>query len=306
MLQKSYQILSSKQLAVILFACICAASVPGTFAEEKGIYSTLIFRAMIGLLGINLTLCTVRRARVLPGPVVVMHAGIVLILAGAFVGSFGFVETVNIYEGTSVDKAYRWDVKKDVPLDMNLTVKKINTEFYPTPVRVGVLKGDEKVGLFELNTGGSFNLGEYRIRADSLEFPSENLMLSVFRGDRFIGPADTSGYSRTGADFPYRFVLVAFKNPRLKKLWVDLLLSRGSRVLAEGISEVNKPLRWGGISFYHTQTARDEYGMAYAGIQMVKDPGKPYVFSGFGITGLGAAMYLLKRLYGAKKRIGVL
>jgi len=36
--------------------------------------------------------------------------------------------------------------------------------------------------------------------------------------------------------------------------------------------------------------------MAFAGIQIVRDPGKTYVFSGFAIMGLGAALFLMKRL----------
>jgi len=229
-----------------------------------------------------------------------MHLGAIFTLMGSLIGIFGFVTTVNIYEGTTVDKVYRWDINQDIPLGMELTLKKINMEYYPIPVKVGVLRGNEKVGLFILKTGESFNLGGYEIKSETLEFPSESLRLSVFNNGDFIGSADTSGGDDLPPDFPYKFVLVAFKNPSLKRMWLDLRLSRGSEIIAEGTSEVNSPFTWKGLRFHHTQVARDTYGIPFAGIQITKDPGRPFIFFGFGIMGLGSALYLITRVYGSK------
>jgi len=78
------------------------------------------------------------------------------------------------------------------------------------------------------------------------------------------------------------------------------MLSKGAEILAEGSSEVNKPLKWEGLSFYHTRADVDQYGMPFAGIQITRDPGRPFVFFGFAIMGFGAAAYIMRRLYGFK------
>lgn len=303
MFRKTYQILSSKELAAILFACICFASIPGTFTDDKSSYSTPVFRAILWLAGINLTACTLLRLKTLSKPVIIMHCGVLLTLAGAVVSSYGFVATVNIYEGTKVDKVYRWDSKEDASIGMDITLKKVNVEYYPIPVQVGVLKGKEKVGLFTLRTGEGFRLDDYFIRIDALEFPAENLKIGLFRQGNIIGYFETSGNRRLPQDFPYEFVLVAYKNPALKRTWVDLMLSSGDEILAEGASEVNSPFKRGNLKFHHVSIDRDQYGINFAGIQIVSDPGRPYVFSGFCIIGVGTLLYLIRRLYGHKRHI---
>ena len=301
MLQKVYQILASKTLAIALFALICLVSIPGTFMEERDIYSTLISRVLLGFMGLNLSFCTFRRLRSLSRPVVIMHIGGMLILISSLISSLGFVATVNITEGTSTDKVYRWDKNEDMPLGVNLFVRKVNMEYYPVSVKVGVLKEKEKVGLFELKTGDSFNIGDFRIKVDSIELPEENLKLSIFDRDRLIGNADTLGDSEPPQNFPYKFVFVAFKNPVLKRTWVDLTLDRGSGIIAEGTSEVNNPFEWNGLKFINTDIDRDKYGFRMAGIQVVRDPGRPYAYFGFSILGIGAVAYLLRRLKAAKR-----
>ncbi len=293
-----YRYLCSTELAIALFLTICLLAIPGTFSETRKIYSSPLFVTLLGMLGVCTLACTVKRIKGLPRYVLLIHGGVILVLAGAVVSSCGFVATVNIYEGTGVNEAYRWDKNADMPLGMELTVKKIYTEYYPVTVKIGVLKGSEKFTLFTLNTGESFKLGDYTVRADNLDPAQQNLHLSVSRQEQLVGTADTSGARELPADFPYDFRLVAFKNRVLKRTWVDLQLSKDSRTIAEGSSEVNRPFQWGGLDFFHIQTERDRSGRAYAGIQIVRDPGRPFVFSGFVIVGLGASLFFMRRIFG--------
>jgi hypothetical protein len=296
MLKRLYQIFISKQLAAGLFAAVCLFSVPWTFTEERYLYSDIIIRVIFGLMGLNLLACTLEKARFLSKPVIIMHIGGLVVLISGVISSFGFLATVNIYEGKMTDKVYRWDLKQDISLGVNLAVKKINAEYYPVPVKVGVKRGEEKIGLFELKTGESFGIGDYSIKADALELPSEGLRLSVFQQNNLIGSAHTSGTVDLPDNFPYRFVLVAFQNPVIKRVWVDLSISDGKEVIAEGPSEVNSPFEWNGLRFYNTEINSDKYGLLFAGLQVTKDPGRPYVFFGFSLMGIGSIMYFIKKL----------
>ncbi len=286
---------ASTECAVILFLAIAAVAIPGTFTEDRSIYSSPPFLILLGAFGLNLFLCTLKRRNSLSKPVLVLHTGVLLTLAGCIATSFGYVATVNIYEGTSANKFYQWNKNEDVDLGFDLLVKKINTEYYPVPVKVGVLRGQQKENLFVLKTGESFEFNGYRITVESFEPVAEQLKLAVYEQNRKIGTYYTSGISDLPPGFPYTFALVAFQNPRLKRLWVDLDINKNSAKIAGGTSEVNGPFQWGGHYFYNTQIGRDPNGTPYAGIQIVRDPGRPVVFAGFAIMGLGSALAFKRR-----------
>lgn len=292
---------ASTELAVALFLVISIVAIPGTFSDDRTIYSSPLFLSLLGLFGVNLVLCTMRRFKTISKPVLVLHIGVLVTLAGCILASFGFVATVNMYEGSTVDHVYRWDQKKDFPLGMEMALKKINWEFYPMPVKIGVLRGQNKENLFELKTGQSFDLQQYRVVVGPVEFNSENLKLTVFEKDQVIGVFNTlSGLTDLPADFPYSFKLVAFKTPKLKKQWVDLMLKDASGVAAEGTAQVNGPFQWGGLYFFNTLVDRDPDGLPYAGIQIVRDPGRWLVFSGMVMVAIGAFMATFRRWYGAR------
>lgn len=284
------------ELAVVLFLVVAVLAIPGTFTENRALYTHPAFLVLLGGLALNLVLCTVRRFRALSVPVLILHLGVLVVCVGVIARAFGHVATVNVYEGTTVDKVYRWDLERDVPLGAELTIRRINREYYPIPVKVGVLRGDVKESLHTLKTGDSFLVGPYRIVADSLQFPSEVLRLSVFRDGRLVGTCDTAGSRSLPADFPYEFRLVAFQDPVLKRLWVDLALSLDSVPVAAGTAEVNAPFIWNGLYFYNTQVGTDKVGMSFAGIQVVRDPGRPCVFTGFAIMGAGVVLVCARRL----------
>ncbi len=185
---------------------------------------------------------------------------------------------------------------------MGSAVAETLVEHYPIPVRVGVRRADEKVGLFELKTGESFSLHGYTVRADALTLPSEVLTLSIFSSGELVGTADTGDVKHVPDGFSYDFVLVAFKTPALKRVLVDLELSQAGQVVAAGVAEVNSPLTWEKNRFYTTAVDTDRFGVRYAGIQITNDPGRLYVFAGFGLSGVGTVFYVVHRLRGRRVR----
>lgn len=298
-IKKSIKFFASTELAVTLFLLIAVVAIPGTIIDNRSTYSSPPFLVLIALFGLNLILCTWRRFSSISKPVLVVHCGILVTLLGCIVASFGFVATVNLYEGSTIDHVYRWDRKAEIPLGVGMELKKINWEFYPMPVKIGILKVMNKEKLFELKTGESFDYNGYRVAVGSVEYNSENLKLSVYEKGNLIGVFNTlSGTSDLPANFPYSFKLVAYKTPKLKRQWVDLTLKDSTGVVAEGTSEVNGPFQWGGLYFFNTQVERDKDGVSYAGIQIVRDPGRWIVFSGMVIVAIGVLLATFRRWHG--------
>jgi len=303
MLDRLWRFLTSTRFVIILFGVIACLSLVGTIPGLEGIYRQMPFRALLGILGLCTLCCTVRRWKGIAWQVHLVHAGVILTLAGGMIGGLGSVATVNIYEGDTVDTAFRWDLEQDAPLGFSLTVTDINTDYYPVPVKVGVLHDGEKEGLFTLKTGESFDLDGYRVQVDRFFVPADRqLGLTVTQKGLRIGTAVTDGESDLPAGFPYTFKLVAFQNPKLKRMWVTLRLSRGGMLLAEGVSEVNSPLDWNGFSFFNTRVSSDEAGRLYAGIQIVRDPGRQVAFAGLLITSLGVVLVFARRMFGRGNR----
>lgn len=291
MIKRIWNNLTSTKFALALFGVLSVLSLLGTFPGMAAIYSTLFFRALVGLLGLCTVLCSFRRRGSVRWQVHLIHGGVIVTMVGALMAGLGFVSTINVYEGDEVLSAFHWGLNRDEPLGFSMKVAAINTEFYPVPVKIGVLQGEEKVGLHTLKTGESFTLDRYQVRADRFINDAKSLTLTVMENGRVIGSVDTEGAESTLPErFPFSFKLVAFVNPTLKRMWVDLLLSRNNQLLVKGVSEVNSPLKWNGIAFYNTQISEDNEGRRYAGIQIVKDPGQGVVFAGLALMSLGSVL----------------
>ncbi|MHB1349071.1 MAG: cytochrome c biogenesis protein ResB [Desulfobulbaceae bacterium] len=283
----------SPNVVLWLFALLVILLVPSTFFPESAAVLRLPVKAVLLLLGSSLTLCTLRRLKTLRISTLVIHLGALLILVGGLISSFAFVATVNIYEGTSTDTVFDWGVEKDVPLGFDLRVARINTAFHPVEVKVGILRNGRQAELVLTRTGDTFGLDGYRVRVGELDPRARTLALAVESADgRLVGTLTTSGRRDLPPGFPLDFRLVAFRDPVLKRVWVDLALHKDGELLATGTSEVNQPLRWQGMQFFLTRVEADQSGRPYAGIQISRDPGIPLVYAGFVVLGLGLLLHL--------------
>jgi len=290
--------LSSTELSIILFGLLAAAALPGTLLKvQQDYYHHPLFTLLLTAFGIHLLLCTIKRWNSLAFSTLVVHTGVLIVLAGGVLTSTGYVATINIYEGESSKTVYRWDLKKDAPFATEIRVAKINTEFHPVPLQIGVMKGEEKHSLQTSKTGETFTLDDYRIKLDRFDPWKEVVFFSVSRGNEIIGTADTSGASTLPGGFPYSFKLVAFKDAVIKRFWVDIELLENGRKLMSGVTEVNSPFNWNGIDIFNTQISLDEAKRPYAGLQLVRDPGKYVVYAGMFILSLGTIAAWYRRFF---------
>jgi hypothetical protein len=295
-----YLFSGSKEVIIGLLPVLCIFLAVTTFSEETNDVIWGIVGIIFSLLLINLSLCTIHRIKTLSRPVLIIHIGVILTFIGGGISLSGFVATVNIYEGTLAEKVYNWNIEKDVSLGVDIMVKKLHEEYYPVPVKVGVLENGEKKELYRLKTGESFNVEEYRIKVDSIDISAKTLKLSVFNSDDYIGSADTLGENDLPSGFPFEFKLVAYMDPVIRRTWVDLALIKDNEIVAEGSTEVNDPLHWNGMNFYHTATDRDKAGNTFVGIQITGDPGVEVVYTGFSVISLGAVIYIRRKMLGRR------
>ena len=293
---KVIQWLSSTQLSLILFGLLAAAAIPGTLLKSsREYYNHPAFQVILFAFALHLAICTTRRWNSLSRTTLIVHAGVLITLAGAFLTGRGYVATINIYEGESSKSVFRWDLQQDTLFSHEIRVKKINTEFHPVPLQIGVMKGDQKYvpKPFEVRTGESFPLDGYSIKAEKFDPWREVVTITVMKDSRLVGSTDTLGISSLPADFPFSFKLVAFQNAVIKRFGVDLELLDNGHVVTSGVTEINHPFNWNGLDFFNTEISLDAEKRPYAGIQIVHDPGKYVVYSGMFILAVGtmAAWY---------------
>lgn len=292
--KKALEWLASTQLSLILFGLLAAAAIPGTMLKsQREYYSHPVFVLILCAFALHLAICTCKRWRSLSRSTLVVHGGVLLTLVGALLTTRGYVATINIYEGESSATVYRWDKNQDMPFGHDIRVRKINTEFHATPLQIGVMKGAQKYQLKTVKTGEAFEIDGYAMKAERFDPWREVVSISVMKGSQAIGSTDTLGISTLPADFPYTFTLVAFQNAAIKRFWVDLELLQNGHVITSGVTEINHPFNWNGLDFFNTEISLDENKRPYAGIQIVRDPGKYVVYSGMFILCVGtlAAWY---------------
>ena len=292
-----YRLLGSKKIALYLFIGLAIVLIPNTILAEPNFYLDIAMRGVIGLLAVNLSFCTVQRFKSLRKATLLIHIGTIITLVGGLISGLGYIATINIHEGSATDTVFRWDVEQDMPLGFDLQIKKIRRQFYPIPVKVGVLNQGEKAGLFTVQTGESFAWQDMRVLVDSLDPDRESLMLKVFDKDgHLVGVYDTEGGSSLPAVFPVEFRLVAYRDPVIKKVGAEIAIAKDQKIIAEGYSAVNDPFYWGGLKFHFTNYAVDEMGFPYVGLQIVRDPGVRFVYLGFILICLGCFWHITRLL----------
>lgn len=288
-----YRYLTSLSFVPVILMLLAIASIPGTIGwEGRGYYDTPPFIALLSLLVLLITTCTLRSWKSLRFSVTLVHAGFVIVcLGGVIRGLFGFIATSNVYEGGTIDHAYRWDRGRDAPLGFALTLRKISFELYPIPLRVGVLKNGEKYRLVTTAEGKTVSFDGISLVIDRFDPEDKTLHVSMISpvGRRLpLDPSNPAVAGRGGTI--YTLVPVAWQTPGVKRSWVEIVVRTPSGGEITGVAEVNDPFSVQGLSIHHVSNDIDPTGRPYAGIQFVKDPGRPLVFFGMFLAVMGGIL----------------
>lgn len=292
LLKKWIPLLASRRLALGLFLVLALLLVPATFFSPPPSFLPQFVRTALALLGGNLLACTARHWRHLQWPVRLLHLGTLLVLIGGVGSGLGYVATVNIHERQQATTAYRWDRNQEMPLGYELHLDRIGRSYYPLPVKIGLLRGGQKVGLLIGSSEQEFLFEGYRIVVSEFDRARETLQVAVSAQDKTRLGTTIAAKEVRANGLPLQFQLVAYQEPQVRRIWADLRLTSQGQLLAAGRVEANQPFCWSGERFFLTATDRDGYGFDYAGLQVVRDPALPVVYGGFLLLVLGGLAFL--------------
>ena len=280
--------LAAPRAALLVLATLAVALV----LFERQLIGLLPVSLLLALLAATLAACTLRRWRTLRPATLLIHLGVLVILAGGWLSSRGFVATKNIYAGDAERSFFRWDLGQESDLGFTILVTGVQTEYYPTKVRIGVLRDGRKLRLIEMRTGERAAV-------------AEDIVLVVQRLDPVARTATFAVLDRNGAtraildqDEPfagYAFRLVAFQTPRLRQVRARLRLLPGDGPPAVGQVAINQPLAWQGMQISLTNFAHDPAGRPYIGLQISHDPGRRVVYAGFILLSGGILVGLVRQ-----------
>lgn len=382
------KLFSSMKLAVVLLIVLAAVSVIGTLIPQEqdplvyihrygpdnygylkaagliDLYHSWVFRLLMGLVTVNLLVCTLRRFKgiyrrtfapdtektpesiatmrlnnELPSPEnaallvqavadrgyrvtrrgrfvygakgglgawgdMVTHFSILLVILGAIVGSLGFVSTVNVYVGGFTDTAFNWTDGTDEPLGFSLYVDNISTKYYPATMKISVRewKTGRDVGTFDVKDGGAFAIPGTGITVspEMVDTARREVVLDLYLDGNPAGEYDTGDPAGSRAALQglrYMFFLESFDIPVIKSVLSTVRVVKDGRIIKQGVVGVNSPLRFGGLSIYHTSSGVTDDGKEFCGFQIVRDPGIPLVWAGFVLimVGLSISFYYYHR-----------
>ena len=232
------------------------------------------------------------------------HLSILMVLAGALIGSLGFVGTINIYEGDWSDQYYNWNTGRDEAFGFSLNVDKLSVAHYPVTLKIRVRDRATgvMVGIYQVAEGSSLRLPDKRFKVipEKADIERREALLDLYSGDTMIGTYDTGlpeGGPLAPPLFIYSFDVESMSEPVTKSIASMVRLTRDGQTLKDAVVEVNNPLKFEGLVIYQTAYGKDAQGKNYTGFQIVRDPGVPVVWAGFILllAGLFLSFYFYHR-----------
>ena len=242
-----------------------------------------------------------------------VHASVLLILAGALVGSFfGFQAYVNIPEGAAVDTVYLRSTREPLPLGFTVRCNSFHVEFYETGTpkeyrsELVFVSGDSKpeTTTIRVNHPAAFNGvtfyqssyglmpgGTVRFRIREADNPEIDMHIEARPGTRVDIPGDRGHFHIT--DMHNNFmnagaaVLLTLHRAEMPEaqFWVfenpDVARSRLPGPMA--MSRRFDPSASAPLAFEFVDISR----RYYTGLQANKDPGVPLVWAGFILMTVG-------------------
>ncbi|MHB0997242.1 MAG: cytochrome c biogenesis protein ResB [Elusimicrobiales bacterium] len=303
--------LSSLRLFYAVCLALAAAFVYQTvFNRGAPVYASPWFAALGVLLAFNIAACSARRARTASLHYILIHAGLVLVILGAFASrAFRFEAQLPLRTGTATDLAQSSDAVYKLPFSVRLEAFRL--DYYSEPRGVLTVSYDGKREEFDAAAGAEINLPAHRAKLKVLRLVRDFGLAGgnsvIDKSPYWHNPAAQlevahGGKTRRlwffvnfpgmhGGELPFR-VAYGLKNAEVKNFTSALLVKPAEGAAFTAEVSVNSPLRTGGYTLY--QSSYDPADAGYTLLTVTRDRGTWIVYLGFAAL-LGGILLWLKK-----------
>ncbi|MFH1338505.1 MAG: cytochrome c biogenesis protein ResB [Candidatus Omnitrophota bacterium] len=327
-------------LALIIFFSVLGTFIPqglerAEYIHRYGRYTYNLFSALgftdlfhawwfillLSLLGLNLLVCSLNRIRFRKSSagLVVTHLSILIILTGAIIGAFlgerGFMP---LYEGQASDS---FVTNKGIgKLDFKIHLDDFILEWYNKPGhQITAVVQDRKIKkVFLAEMGKKYPIEGTGLALQILRYLPDFYLKDKNSGTRSDAPNNPAVLVRIYKDqasedrwvfekFPGFFedkdkdVELLYKwQGQIKDFKSKLKVIDGESVVRTATIEVNHPLKFNGYTFY--QSRYDLEQLNWTGLEVVKDPGVPFVYAGFILLNVGIILVFYPKIRTGRPR----
>ena len=313
--------LASVKFAVTVVIVIAAVCVAGTLQPKANVFSAWWFIGLLCVLSASVAVCSTRRFATVRRTIgfargrafgsMLTHISFLLILAGAVIrGVWSEKGVVEFREGQTVAQFVNERGSQPLPFAIHLTKFEIEKYDQQKPEQLLVswpeknlkavlpvqLDVEQKFGEFTLNVlryvpDFVVDMQTREITSRSNQPRNPAILVAVtgptYSNHRWVfAKFPDFGHEKTASPLQMAYVATG-DDGSIKSFKSTVQLPDGEHTL-----EVNRPLSYGGYTFY--QSGYNPNDPSYTSLQVVKDPGVPIVYAGFSlmIVGLFIVFYL--------------
>jgi cytochrome c biogenesis protein ResB len=300
--------LSSLRLFFLLCLLLAAAFLYQTlFNRGAPVYGSWWFAGLGVLAAVNIAACSLTR-RGASAHYLLIHAGLVVVIAGAFVTrAFRFEAEMPLRAGQGSDMVYSGRDAYKVPFSVKL--EDFRLEYYKEPLGLITVESEAGSREFYAVEGASVTLPGASIRVLKLarDFGVTARSEVTEKSPYWFNPAarleiTAAGKKRKlwffanfpgmhGEDLPFR-VFYSLEQAEIKNFTSFVLVRSAAGAETRAEISVNKPLRVNGYTLY--QTSYDPADARYTLLTVTRDRGAWVVFAGFAVLLLGVLLWLRK------------
>jgi hypothetical protein len=279
------------------------------FNRGAPVYGSPWFAALGALAAVNIAACSLRRARTASAHFLLLHAGLAVVILGAFTTRFfRFEAEFPLHAGIESSEAYAGSAAYKLPFAV--TLKNFSLEYYAEPLGRLTVETDGVAKTYDAKAGTAIELpgrASIKVLRSVRDFGLTAKKEVIEKSPYWHNPAvqleiKAGGKSRKlwfFSNFPAMHaqslpfgVVYGLEQAEVKNFTsaVAVRTSAGSEFTAE--IAVNKPLKVDGYTLY--QTSYDPAEAGYTLLTVTLDRGVWIVYAGFALILIGVLLWLRK------------